>query len=111
MNLRFWRKNKFRKPRSAAREWFSAIIFAVVAAIFIRTFFIEAYVIPSGSMEGTLLVGDYLFVSKVSYGARTPITPISYPFAQHTMPLLGTKAYWSGLQLPYYRLPGISHVK
>ncbi len=114
MNWKFWRKKskpKTRRNKSGKREWVDAIIFALVAALIIRVFFIEAFVIPSGSMEGTLLVGDYLFVSKVNYGARTPITPVSYPFAQHTMPLLGTKAYWSGLQLPYYRLPGISHVK
>jgi signal peptidase I len=113
MNWKFWKKKskpKPRKRRSATREWVNAIIFAFVAATIIRAFFIEAYVIPSGSMEGTLLVGDYLFVSKVNYGARMPITPIAYPFANHTMPLLGTKAYWSGLQFPYYRLPGLGHV-
>lgn len=62
-------------------------------------------------MEGTLLVGDFLFVSKLNYGARTPITPVSFPFAQHTMPLLGTRSYWDGIQLPYFRLPGFSHVQ
>jgi signal peptidase I len=111
MSLRFWRRNKPRKRRSAAREWFNAIIFAVIAALFIRVFFIQAYVIPSGSMEGSLLVGDYIFVSKLSYGARLPITPISFPFVQHTMPLTGTKSYWSGIQLPYFRLPGLGKVK
>ena len=113
MNWKFWKRRsnpKISKRRSATREWVNAIIFAGVAATIIRAFFIEDYVIPSGSMEGTLLVGDYLFVSKVNYGARTPITPIAYPFANHTMPLLGTKAYWDGLELPYYRLPGLGHV-
>ncbi len=97
--------------KSSGREWTEAIIFAVVAATIIRTFFIEAYVIPSGSMESTLLVGDYLFVSKVNYGARFPITPISFPFAQNTMPLTGTKSYSDIIKLPYFRLPGFSDVK
>jgi signal peptidase I len=112
MNWKFWNKDKAnKKKKSAAREWTDAIIFAVVAATVIRTLFIEAYTIPTPSMERSLLVGDFLFVSKVNYGARTPITPISFPFAHHTMPLLGTKAYWDGIQLPYYRLPGLSEVK
>src|ERR1700710_2963179 len=62
-------------------------------------------------MERSLLVGDYLFVSKVNYGPRVPITPIAFPFAHHTMPLIYTKAYWDILQLPYCRLPGLSDVK
>ncbi len=106
-------KEKYEKSlrKSSAREWTEAIIFAVVAATLIRTLFIEAYVIPSGSMESTLLVGDYLFVSKINYGPRIPETPISFPFAQNTMPLIGTKSYWDIIKLPYYRLPGFSDVK
>lgn len=114
MNWKFWNKNKTtapKKKKSATREWTDAIIFAVVAATLIRTLFIEAYTIPTPSMERSLLVGDFLFVSKVNYGARTPMTPIAFPFAHHTMPLLGTKAYWDGIKLPYYRLPGLSEVK
>ena len=114
MNWKFWSKKKdnpAKKKKSAAREWIDAIVFAVIAATLIRTFFIEAYVIPTPSMERSLLVGDFLFVSKVNYGARTPMTPIAFPFAHHTMPLIGTKAYWDGLELPYYRLPGLSEVK
>jgi signal peptidase I len=113
MNWKFWKKNKpkSKKRRSALREWINAIFFAVIVAVIIRVFFIEAYVIPSGSMEGTLLVGDFLFVSKVNYGARTPITPVAFPFAQNTMPLTGGRSYWDGIQLPYFRLPGFSHVK
>jgi signal peptidase I len=97
--------------KSTTREWTEAIIFAVVAATLIRTFFIEAYVIPSGSMESTLLVGDYLFVSKINYGPRIPITPVAFPFAQHTMPLISTKSYWDIIKLPYYRLPGFENVQ
>lgn len=114
MNWKFWNKKKAapkKKKKSATREWVDAIVFAVIAATLIRTFFIEAYVIPTPSMERSLLVGDFLFVSKVNYGARTPITPIAFPFAHHTMPLFNTKAYWDGVQLPYYRLPGFSDVK
>ncbi len=113
MNWKFWsKKNKSaKKKKSATREWVDAIVFAVIAATLIRTFFIEAYVIPTPSMERSLLVGDFLFVSKVNYGARTPMTPIAFPFAHHTMPLINTKAYWDGIELPYYRLPGFSDVK
>jgi signal peptidase I len=113
MNWKFWSKKKDtpKKKKSDVREWTDAIVFAVIAATLIRTFFIEAYVIPTPSMERSLLVGDFLFVSKVNYGARTPITPIAFPFAHHTMPLINTKAYWDGIQLPYYRLPGLSDVK
>jgi len=114
MNWKFWNRKKKdpkRKPKSKTREWVDAIIFAVIAATLIRTFFIEAYVIPTPSMERTLLVGDFLFVSKVNYGPRVPMTPIAFPFAHHTMPLINTKAYWDGVKIPYYRLPGFSNVK
>ena len=118
MNWKFWDKKSnikskttAKKKKSAVREWTDAIIFAVIAATLIRVLFIEAYTIPTPSMERSLLVGDFLFVSKVNYGARTPITPIAFPFAHHTMPLINTKAYWGGIKLPYYRLPGLSNVK
>ncbi|WP_183575825.1 signal peptidase I [Mucilaginibacter sp. X5P1] len=116
MNWKFWnRKTKSKtapkKKKSKTREWTDAIIFAVIAATIIRSFFVEAYTIPTPSMERSLLVGDFLFVSKLNYGPRVPMTPIAFPFAHHTMPLLGTKAYWDGVELPYYRLPGFSDVK
>ncbi|KQC02731.1 signal peptidase I [Pedobacter sp. Hv1] len=114
MNWKFWQRNKSAEPKkkkSKAREWTDAIIFAVIAATIIRVFFIEAYTIPSGSMEKSLLVGDFLFVSKVNYGARVPMTPIAFPFAHHTMPLTGTKAYWDGVQWKYRRLPGLQKIK
>jgi signal peptidase I len=98
-----------RKTRT--REWLDAIGFAVVAATLIRTFFIEAYTIPTSSMEKSLLVGDFLFVSKVNYGARTPMTPISFPFAHNTMPVTGTKSYTDWFEMPFYRLPGFQKVK
>lgn len=114
MNYKFWKKNKTAEPKkkkSKAREWTDAIIFAVVAATIIRVFFIEAYTIPSGSMEKSLLVGDFLFVSKVNYGARIPMTPVAFPFAHHTMPITNTKAYWDGVQWKYRRLPGLQDIK
>jgi len=115
MNWRFWNRKKKsdtkRKPKSKTREWVDAIVFAVIAATLIRTFFIEAYVIPTPSMERTLLVGDFLFVSKLNYGPRVPMTPVAFPFAHHTMPLINVKAYWDGIKIPYYRLPGFSNVK
>ncbi|HXH19245.1 MAG TPA: signal peptidase I [Chitinophagales bacterium] len=97
--------------RSAAREWTDALIFAVVAATIIRAFIIEAYTIPTSSMEKTLLVGDFLFVSKFHYGARVPMTPLAFPFAHHTMPLIGTKSYLDWVQLPYYRLPKLQDIQ
>lgn len=94
------------------REWGQAIVFAVVAATIIRTFLFEAYTIPTPSMEKTLLVGDYLFVSKVSYGAKLPETPIAMPFVHHTLPLTtGTKSYLNWWKLPYLRLPGFTEIK
>lgn len=98
--------------KSLIREWTDAIVFAVIAATIIRTFFIEAYTIPTSSMEKSLLVGDFLFVSKVSYGPRIPMTPIAFPFAHHTMPMTeSTPAYLDWIKLPYYRLPGFSKIK
>lgn len=97
--------------KSKTREWIDAIAFAVVAATLIRGLFLEAYTIPTPSMEKSLLVGDFLFVSKYHYGPRVPMTPISFPFAHHTMPVLGTKAYSEAIKLPYYRLPGFTSIK
>ena len=94
------------------REWTDAIIFAVVAASIIRMFMIEAFTIPSSSMEKSLLVGDYLFVSKLNYGPRVPNTPLSFPFAHHTMPFTeSTKSYLEWIKLPYYRFWGPEKIK
>lgn len=89
--------------KSVAREWFDAAIFAIVAATLIRTFVFEAYVIPSGSMEKTLLVKDFLFVSKLSYGPRIPNTPLSVPFVHNYLPITNGKSYSTAIQLPYAR--------
>jgi len=104
-------KKKYPYKKSLGREWADAIIFATVAATLIRGFLIEAYMIPSGSMERSLLVGDFLFVSKLNYGPRVPMTPIAFPFAHHTMPITGGKAYSELIQLPYKRLAGFQEIK
>jgi signal peptidase I len=94
----------YHKP--ASREWVDAAVFAVVAATIIRTFFFEAYVIPTESMEKTLLVNDYLFVDKMTYGARIPQTPLSFPFVHNTLPgAPTTPSYVKWIQLDYKRLP------
>ncbi|RYY55376.1 MAG: signal peptidase I [Chitinophagaceae bacterium] len=92
-----------RHKKAGWREWVDAAIFAVVAATLIRIFVFEAYVIPSGSMEKTLLVQDFLFVSKLSYGPRIPNTPLSVPFVHNYMPVINSKSYTTLFELPYIR--------
>lgn len=92
---------KYRK--SPAREWVDAGVFAIVAATLIRTFVFEAYVIPTPSMEKTLLVNDFLFVSKFSYGPRIPNTPLAMPFVHHTLPITNGKSYVEWIKIPYTR--------
>lgn len=98
-------------PRSQGREWLDALAFAFIAAAIIRSVFIEAYTIPTSSMERSLLVGDFLFVSKVNYGSRVPQTPLSFPFAHSKMPLLGTKSYLEWIKFPYTRFPGFETIE
>jgi signal peptidase I len=94
------------------REWVDAIIFAVIAATIIRTFLVEAYTIPTSSMEKSLLRGDFLFVSKISFGPKIPNTPLSFPFVHHTMPLSSDrKSFVEWIKLPYFRFPGFSEIK
>ena len=100
------------RKKSVLREWIDAGVFAIIAATVIRTFIFEAYCIPSGSMERTLLVNDYLFVSKVSYGPRIPITPLAVPLVHNKMPLTkNTPSYSTAVQWPYRRLPGFTSIK
>ena len=108
----FWRKRPEKGGKSNGwLEWLDALIFALVAATFIRMFFIEAYTIPTGSMEKTLLVGDYLFVSKVAYGPRVPETPVSFPLVHNVMPITGGESYSEIIKTDYRRLKGFSNVK
>ncbi|MCL2131242.1 MAG: signal peptidase I [Lentimicrobiaceae bacterium] len=98
--------------KSKAREWSDAIIYAAVAAYIIRTFLMEFYNIPTSSMEGTLMVGDFLAVSKVSYGPKFPQTPVAVPFVHHTIPLTDyTKSYWDKLQVAHFRFRGLHGVE
>ncbi|UEG49279.1 signal peptidase I [Ferruginibacter lapsinanis] len=89
--------------KSGAREWIDAAAFAIVAATLIRTFVFEAYTIPTPSMEKSLLVNDFLFVSKSTYGPRIPNTPLAMPFVHHTLPITNTKAYLEWIKIPYTR--------
>jgi signal peptidase I len=117
--LGFNKEEKYQKKsdrpafkKSKLREWTDAIIFAVFAATIIRTFFFEAYTIPTPSMEKSMLVGDYLFVSKLAFGPKVPNTPIAFPFVHHTLPWSKTaKSYLEWIELPYDRYPGFGHVK
>lgn len=101
----------YAKPKPAGREWADAAAFAIIAAVTVRTFIFEAYTIPTTSMEGTLLAGDFLFVSKFHYGPRIPQTPLSIPFMHQTIPRTKLKPYLDKPQLPYRRLPGLQRVK
>jgi signal peptidase I len=109
----FWKKkNPPNGRQTKVVEWIDAIIFAVIAASFIRLFFIEAYTIPTSSMEKSLLVGDYLFVSKTAYGPKTPNTPLAFPFVHNTLPLTkGTKSYVEWIKNPYHRMAGFGKIK
>ena len=111
-----WSKNARLCEKSAAYrtvyEWVSAIIFATVVASLIHLFVFQMYVIPSSSMEKTLLIGDYLYVSKVTYGPQMPNTPVSFPFVHHTMPFSQTKKSFSEcIKWPYHRLKGLRQVE
>src|SRR5207237_7684064 len=89
--------------KSVVREWVDAAVFAIVAATLIRTFVFEAYTIPTPSMEKTLLVNDFLFVSKFSYGPRIPNTPLAMPFVHNTMPITNGNSYVECIKIPYTR--------
>ena len=111
-----WRHNaemcKKSKSYKAVYEWVNAIIFATVVASLVHIFFFQMYVIPSSSMEKSLLVGDYLYVSKVAYGPQMPNTPVAFPFVHHTMPFSKTKKSFSeSVKWPYHRLKGLGRIK
>lgn len=104
-------KDRSLKPRTAFGEWFSSILFAVVIATLVHTYFIQPYIIPTGSLEKTLLTGDFLFVSKYHYGARVPQTAVSFPMVHDTIPLARVRSYLKNPQLPYMRLPKLQKIK
>lgn len=92
-------------------SWVDAIVFSLIAVYFVNLFFFQNYAIPSSSLEKSLLTGDYLFVSKLSYGPRIPNTPLTMPLTQHTMPITGTKSYITWPQWEYRRVKGLGEVK
>ena len=111
VNWTFWKKRGVERQTKLI-EWVDAIIFAVIVATIIRIFFIEAFTIPTSSMEKSLLVGDYLFVSKFHYGPKMPNTPLSVPFVHHTMPFTtNTKSFVEWIKWPYHRLAGLTDIK
>lgn len=96
--------------KSKVKEWGDSILFALVAASIIRSYVFEPFQIPTGSMEKTLLVGDYLFVNKLAYGPKVPVTPLSFPLVHNTVPFINTRSYTTLEKGEYFRLPGFSDV-
>lgn len=104
-------KERSIQPKNAVAEFISSILFAIVVATSVHTYFIQPYTIPTSSLEKSLLVGDFLFVSKFHYGARTPMTTVSFPMVHDTIPLLEIKSYLDKPLLPYFRLPGFETIE
>ena len=115
-------ENRSLHPKSSSGDWVSSILFAVVAATIVHTYFIQPFTIPSSSLEKSLLVGDFLFVSKFHYGARIPMTSVAAPMVHDTIPILNKKSYlfedhkgstsWKNkFQLPYLRIPGFEKIE
>lgn len=100
-----------KEKRSSGKEWVRAFLIAIVAAWLIRLFALEAFNIPTASMNSTLLEGDMIFVSKLQYGARMPITPLSLPLLHQNIPFFGGLAYLKWIQLPYLRLPAMRSIQ
>jgi signal peptidase I len=109
VNWTFWKRRD--GNNSSLIEWIDALIFAVIAVTLINIFLFQNYRIPTPSMEKSLLVGDHLFVSKLSYGPRMPNTPVAFPFTQHTMPIIKGRSWSNLIILKYKRLVGCGKVK
>ncbi|MCL2502608.1 MAG: signal peptidase I [Bacteroidales bacterium] len=108
----FWKKHyKEGEKRNVWLDWLDAIVFALIAATIVKMFFIEAYVIPTGSMERSLMTGDYLFVSKLKYGPKVPQTPLSVPLIHNVIPIIGGESYLTWIQNDYRRMAGYAKVK
>lgn len=104
-------ENRSLVPRTWFGEWINALLFAIIAATLVHNYFIQPYIIPTGSLEKTLLIGDFLFVSKFHYGARTPMTAVAFPMVHDTLPIVKSKSYLNFPQLPYFRLPGFKSIE
>ncbi|MEP2668030.1 MAG: signal peptidase I [Cyclobacteriaceae bacterium] len=111
MKLNLFKKKKHQKPKTKLIEWRDSIVFAVVVATLFRWSFVEAFMVPTPSMENTILVGDYLFVSKFHYGARTPRTPLQVPLTHQKIWGTDIPSYLDWVELPSYRLPGLRGVE
>ena len=98
-------------PKTAFGEWLGSIIFAVILATFVHTYLIQPYIVPTGSLEKSILIGDFLFVSKFHYGARAPQTAVSFPMVHDTIVGTGIRSYLNKPQIPYFRLPGFQKIK
>ena len=98
-------------PKTKFGQFIGSIVYAVVIATVVHTYFMQPYIIPTGSLEKSLLVGDFLLVSKFHYGARAPQTVVSFPMVHDTIPLIKTRSYLKKPQLPYLRLPGLQQIK
>jgi signal peptidase I len=107
----FWKKTKGGKKPGKIIEWIDALLFALIAVYIINIFLFQNYKIPSSSLEKSLLINDHLFVSKVSYGPRMPITPVSFPLVQNTFPIINTKSYSNWPNWDYKRLTGLGDVQ
>jgi len=99
------------KPRTELGEWVSSIVFAIIAATLVHTYVMQPYTIPTSSLEKSLLIGDFLFVSKFHYGARVPMTTVAAPMVHDSLPFVGAKSYLKKPQLPYLRIPGFQDIK
>lgn len=103
--------NRSLKPATKALDSIGSLTFAIIVATFVHTYFIQPFVIPTSSLEKSLLVGDFLFVSKFHYGARTPMTTVAAPMVHDTLPIIKTKSYSSWPELPYFRFPKLQDIE
>mgnify|MGYP000161713415 FL=1 len=106
-----YKEERSLQPQSSLGEWVSSIAFAIIAATLVHTYFMRPYTIPTSSLEKSLLIGDYLFVSKFHFGARVPMTPLALPMVHDSIPLTDKGSYNKQVQLPYMRLPGLQKIK
>jgi len=104
-------KDRSLTPATKTGDTIGSLLFAIIVATFVHTYFIQPFVIPSSSLEKSLLIGDFLFVSKQNYGARTPMTTVTAPMVHDTLPFIKTKSYSTFPQLPYFRFPGFEKIK
>ena len=99
------------KAPNKTMDTLGSLSFAIIVATLVHTYFIQPFTIPTSSLEKSLLVGDFLFVSKFHYGARTPMTPIAAPMVHDTLPFVKVKSYAAKPQLPYFRFPALQKIE